>query len=354
MEKEEKKEKDLNDEVESYAKLEEEIKKKKCSLKEHEEIDAIIYCQECKIYMCNKCLNHHSQFLKNHKLYKLDNNIIKLFSYICKEKNHNNMKLEYFCENHNVLCCGAFISKIQSEGNGKHNKCKVFPIVEIKAKKKNKLTENINYLKDLSKSIDQTIKQLKTIFETTNKKKEKLRDYVQKVFTKIRNALNEREEQLLLQVDKIYNKLFFKEEMIRKSETLPKKIRISLDKGKIEENEWNNKDKLNLLIYNSICIEKNIEEIKMINESIENAKSNLDLSVFFVPNEDKINKILETIKKFGDIEYKREKVEKIISKFDDEYMILTVVDEDEFKQIIIELNYDEEKIREWIEKILNE
>lgn len=26
-----------------------------CSKKLHEKIDAIIYCQECDIYMCNKC-----------------------------------------------------------------------------------------------------------------------------------------------------------------------------------------------------------------------------------------------------------------------------------------------------------
>jgi hypothetical protein len=32
---------------------------KKCSLNEHNEIDAIIYCQECRIYMCRKCENLH-------------------------------------------------------------------------------------------------------------------------------------------------------------------------------------------------------------------------------------------------------------------------------------------------------
>ena len=32
-----------------------ENKNKKCSLKKHFEVDAIIYCQECKKYLCNKC-----------------------------------------------------------------------------------------------------------------------------------------------------------------------------------------------------------------------------------------------------------------------------------------------------------
>ena len=33
--------------------------KEKCSSKNHGEIDAITYCQECRIYMCNKCEKLH-------------------------------------------------------------------------------------------------------------------------------------------------------------------------------------------------------------------------------------------------------------------------------------------------------
>ena len=46
--------------------------------------------------------------------------------------------------------------------------------------------------------------------------------------------------------------------------------------------------------------------------------------------------------------------QKIIEKLDEEYNILTIVDEDEFKNKIIELNYNEDKIIEWIEQKLNE
>ena len=44
------------------------FEKQKCSLKEHNEIDAKIYCQECKIYMCNKCENIHSGLINNHHI----------------------------------------------------------------------------------------------------------------------------------------------------------------------------------------------------------------------------------------------------------------------------------------------
>ena len=46
-----------------------EKEKKKFSLKKHSEIDAINYCQECRIYLCYKCKNHHSGIFENHHLY---------------------------------------------------------------------------------------------------------------------------------------------------------------------------------------------------------------------------------------------------------------------------------------------
>ena len=39
---------------------------KKCFSEEHKEINAISFCPECKIYMCNKCENLHSSLFKKH------------------------------------------------------------------------------------------------------------------------------------------------------------------------------------------------------------------------------------------------------------------------------------------------
>ena len=65
-----------------------ENKKQKCSLKEHNEFDAIIYCQKCEIYMCNKCEKHHSELFPNHKSFSLYKDISKIFTGFCKIKNH--------------------------------------------------------------------------------------------------------------------------------------------------------------------------------------------------------------------------------------------------------------------------
>jgi len=47
---------------------------KKCSSLKHNENDAISFCQECRICMCNKCENHHSELFQNHHIFKLEKN----------------------------------------------------------------------------------------------------------------------------------------------------------------------------------------------------------------------------------------------------------------------------------------
>ena len=61
-----------------------------CSNSEHQKINAIKYCIECKIYMCNKCEKLHSEFIENHHKYKIekDKGIEEIFTGLCKEKNH--------------------------------------------------------------------------------------------------------------------------------------------------------------------------------------------------------------------------------------------------------------------------
>ena len=63
-------------------------KMKKCSMIEHKEIDAISFCTQCKIYMCNKCEKYHSELFKNlHQNIIIKDKIIEeVFTGICTEK----------------------------------------------------------------------------------------------------------------------------------------------------------------------------------------------------------------------------------------------------------------------------
>ena len=110
----------------------------------------------------------------------------------------------------------------------------------MKEEKKIKLKENIKLLEELESNFTQSMEKLRIIFQKIDKDKEDLKLEIQNIFTKIRNALNNREDELLLQIDNIYNDKFFNENIIKEGEKLPKKIKFSLEKGKLIDKEWDN------------------------------------------------------------------------------------------------------------------
>ena len=129
------------------------MEKRKCSSKKHADIDAIYYCQQCKLYMCNKCSNFHLELFENHIYSNLDKDINKIFTGLCKEEKHN-IEIEFYCRTHNQLCCAACISKIKGYGNGQHTDCKVCHIKKIKKEKKKELIKNIDCLEKLSVDVE--------------------------------------------------------------------------------------------------------------------------------------------------------------------------------------------------------
>ena len=272
--------------------------KKKCSLKKHLEIDAIVFCQKCKKYFCNKCHNYHSEIFDDHKTIDL-NNSNEIFIDTCKENNHFD-KLEFYCKKHSTLCCLACISKLKEEGYGQHSDCDVCHIKNIKDEKKNKLKENINNLEELYKQKEKSINEIKGIYEKINKNKEELKLKVQTIFTKIRNVLNEKEDKLLLDIDNIYDNIYFKEDIIKESEKLPNKIKKSIEKGKIIEKEWNDNN-LSSLINDCIIIENNINDINKINDNIKKSNINKNNKIEYNIEEEQINNLIDTIKNFGKI-----------------------------------------------------
>ena len=111
--------------------MEKNIKKYYCSSQKHKENEAISYCQCCKVYMCKKCENFHSDLFVNHTSYKIDKDYEEISAFIyCDEKDHS-QKLEYYCKNHNKLCCGLCLCKIKDDKNGQHTNCDVCYIKDI-------------------------------------------------------------------------------------------------------------------------------------------------------------------------------------------------------------------------------
>ena len=339
------------------------MENKKCSSKKHLEIDAINYCQECKLYLCNKCKSSHSDLFENHhNLYNINEKADNIFIDICPLDNHH-CKLEFFCKMHNQLCCLACISRIKNKYYGQHSNCNVCIIEDIKDEKKNKLKENIKCLENLSITLNNAINELKKLYEKINENKEELKLKIQKIFTKIRNTLNDREDELLLDIDNQFNNIFINEEIIRESEKMPNKVKMSLEKGKLIDNEWNNNNKLNSLINDCINIENNIKEIKIINENINKCNLNKNEKFRFSPEENEINAFLEKIKTFGKIyhnyKYKLRKCPKNISenrkyeiKGENENILIKTGTDGNWMGTICEKELEKEGEHKWKIKIL--
>ena len=296
---------------------------KKCSAESHKENKATYFCEDCNVYMCNKCYNFHNELLKNHHyVHDLneENYTENILSTKCQEENHK-LELKFFCKSHNKLCCAACISKIKGEGYGQHTDCNVCLLNEIKNEKKNNLLENLKLLENFSKNIENNIKDLKNIFEKINEDKEALKIKVSKFFTNIRNNVNEREDEILLDIDNQFNNLYCSKDIIKKSEKIPKEIKISLEKGKLINDEWDKKN-LSLLINACVKIENNLETIKTIHENIEKCKSK-KINISFIPEEEKeMNIIIDNIKNFGKILNEGEEIwkfKKIVKNSIDEY-----------------------------------
>ena len=273
----------------------------KCSLENHKENNAVSFCTNCKIYMCNKCEKLHSELFLNHN--QLRNDKIKdlsdIFTGFCSEKNHPN-ELNYFCKTHNKLICPVCITKIKNKEIGQHTDCNVCSVEDIEDEKRNKLKDNIKTLKELSNNLEKSIDKLKNIYNTINEKKESVKKEIQTKFTEIRNELNNREDKLLEKVDKLFEEKFINDNIIKESEKLPQKIKLSLEKGEVINNEWNNKkNKLNFLINDCLNIENNINYINKINDNIKTCNS-IDCNCKFDYND--INQLLDKIKNFGDID----------------------------------------------------
>ena len=83
---------------------------------------------------------------------------------------------------------------------------------------------------------------------------------------------------------------------------MPNLVKQSLEKGKIQENEWDDKSKLNKLINECIIIENTIKNINEIYDKVKGFNSQKNIEFKFEPkNEEDKNNIIKTIKDFGNI-----------------------------------------------------
>ena len=169
-----------------------------------------------------------------------------------------------------------------------------------KGRNKKKFKGNTDILEELFKAFEKSFNDIKNFCEDINIQKEELKINIQKIFTKLRNEINNREDELLLKVDDKFNNLFFKEDILKKYHNLPSKIKITLDKGKLIDKEWNDENLISFM-NDSLNIENNVRNILMANEDLEKNNSKKIYSIKYKTQNKEIDEFIEKIKSFNDV-----------------------------------------------------
>lgn len=177
----------------------------KCSNHKHsnQNQNAIKYCIECNIYLCQECFNLHFQLFIEHHLLDLNEGLTHLFNGFCKEDGHQK-KFEYYCETHNQLCCSSCIEKDKTIESSKHKDCIIHDIYDIKENKKNLLENNMNYIEELSNNINEKLIKINNLYEKLNKNNEEIKVKIINIMTDLIDKVKERQNELLLNLDFIF------------------------------------------------------------------------------------------------------------------------------------------------------
>ena len=205
--------------------------------------------------------------------------------------------MNYYCKNHNILCCAVCLCKIEDNGYGLHKNCEVCTLKEINEEKREKLKQNIKWLEDININVEKSMNELKLMLDNINKEKEKLIICVQDIFTKLRNEINKREDELLMEIDEKYKNIISDENMEKQNEKLPKTIKDLIENGKLIEKDWD-KNNLNSTINDCIKIENKLIGIKNISENLKAYKEKENNKYIFNCADEDIKDILEIISSF--------------------------------------------------------
>ena len=312
-------------------------------------------CEYCDIKLCNECSKIHSKFLPKHNLIEINKSEPFYFKSNCSYENHKKMPLNYYCENHNTLCCALCLCIKQDDNFGIHNKCKILSINEIENIKKQNLNQNIKLFENLIKTLNEKKEIISNIVKEQEKNKEEIKKKIETFFTKMRNIINEREDELNNLVDEKFNKDNFSDDELNNFKNLSKKSNYLLEIGKELSQKWDKNKNIEML-QKCINIEKMNEKldkfIKKINEH-EEKKIEYD----FISSEKELEKLKIRLKKYVNIikplsfklcpkdlnSYKVSgKNRNILTKIDNQYV-----------GAIVDTPLEQNSITKWTIKLLN-
>ena len=247
----------------------------------------------------------------------------------------------------------AYTAYIYIQDNNKEDSPKLSNplIINIKIKKEEVIDQS-KVIKEEAIKLYNELKELHKLSELCNQE-EAIKQFIELNNNKnlIEDWIKEKtEEQNKKKMEEIYNQLNSELQLennnINKNDILDKIKLLEYNKEKITE--WANleiqnkkRDKAEKMS-EKLNIPDNVNKDELINQII---------SLNF--NEEEIKQWIDNQRKQNqsqaDIGAEDPRMAELLNLFDEEYSILSILEEDEVKEKIKELNYQEDKIREWIE-----
>ena len=143
---------------------------------------------------------------------------------------------------------------------------------------------------------------MENISNKINEEKERIKIKIQKIFTEIGNAVDDREDELFVEIDKRFDEICFNESIINDNKILENEMKEYLKKIRNDElnfndteiNKFNNE--LDLLKNKSEIMEKKIKELSILRN-----KGNIKINIEFKPGPGGVDSILKKIRNCGDI-----------------------------------------------------
>ncbi|KAL3884081.1 hypothetical protein ACJMK2_030303 [Sinanodonta woodiana] len=192
---------------------------------------AVHFCFECKEALCETCLKFHRKLsdTKEHKtinINEISNNLENLFKlgngFGCPK--HVSKEIEYFCRNHDILCCATCLFN-------QHRDCKL--VHDLHNNTENLLrdintNEILRKLKVIEDSLKQFLTQKKADMSDLSVKVNELEAQIQQIRRNINEKLDEMEKAVKMEGNRLYKEgLIQHQDEIQQCQSLMNAVRTS-------------------------------------------------------------------------------------------------------------------------------
>ncbi|XP_071177578.1 tripartite motif-containing protein 42-like [Mytilus edulis] len=166
---------------------------------------AIKYCTDCEDALCSECLDVHGTIKACASHHVIDVNVIDgnpvIVNKLCDA--HPGMVLEYFCSDHDTLCCRSCMAS-------DHRSCdKLLPIeVAAKGVKRSTMYEEINNdVRILNTAVNELEDKKRKSMLSLNDSKEIVQQEVTNLKKQLQKRIQELEADLMSVIDKMHTNL---------------------------------------------------------------------------------------------------------------------------------------------------